>query len=155
LVMFFVFLLSWIPAILLSKYLSKPLVNLEEKVNKLANYEWDDPIKMDRKDEIGRLGNSIEQLRNQLIYQNEMQQSFLQKISHELKTPVMVIRSFAQAIRDGIYPKDNLDSSVKVIDEEAERLESRIKNLLFLTKLDYLNFSDISMQSFPLNSLID
>src|SRR5690606_11696213 len=102
LVMFIVSILSWIPAALLSKYLSNPLVALEKKVKKLANYEWNEPIDVDREDEIGRLGKSIEQLRNQLIYQAEMQKSFLQNISHELKTPVMVIRSFAQAIRDGI-----------------------------------------------------
>lgn len=153
-VMSIVFLLSWIPALLLSKYLTNPLVNLEKKVNKLANYEWNEPIELNREDEIGRLGKSIEQLRNQLIYQNEMQQSFLQKISHELKTPVMVIRSFAQAIRDGIYPKGDLDCSVEVIDEEAERLEKRIKNLLFITKLDYLNANDISKQNFSLDNLI-
>ena len=93
-----VFLLSWIPAIGLSKYLSSPLVNLEERVGKLANHEWEEPIELDRKDEIGRLGQSIEQLRNQLIFQDEMQQSFLQDISHELKTPVMVIRSYSRLL---------------------------------------------------------
>lgn len=154
LVMFIVSVLSWIPAILLSKYLSRPLVTLEKKVKKLADYEWDDPVEVDREDEIGRLGKSIEQLRNQLIYQEEMQRSFLQNISHELKTPVMVIRSFAQAIRDGIYPKDDLDSSVAVIDDEAERLEKRIKNLLYITKLDYLNTNGFTSEIFSLDELI-
>lgn len=149
-----VFLLSWIPAILLSKYLSSPLVNLEKKVNKLANYEWNEPIDVDREDEIGKLGKSIELLRKQLIYQREMQQTFLQNISHELKTPVMVIRSYAQAIRDGIYPKGDLNCSVKVIDEEAERLEKRIKNLLYITKLDNMNLQHISKQNFYLDRLI-
>lgn len=149
-----VFLLSWIPAILLSKYLSSPLVSLEKKVNKLAAYEWNEPISVDRGDEIGRLGESIEKLRNQLIYQKEMQQIFLQNISHELKTPVMVIRSYAQAIRDGIYPKGDLDCSVKIIDEEAERLEKRIKNLLYITKLDNIYPKDISKQNFSLDVLI-
>lgn len=154
LVMFIVSIFSWIPAILLSKYLSSPLVALERKVKKLANYEWNEPVEVDREDEIGKLGKSIEQLRNQLLYQEEMQQSFLQNISHDLKTPVMVIRSFAQAIRDGIYPKGDLDNSVKVIDDEAENLEKRIKNLLYITKLDYLNTNEISKQDFHLDKLI-
>ncbi|NLY67690.1 MAG: HAMP domain-containing histidine kinase [Tissierellia bacterium] len=154
LVMFIVSILSWIPAALLSKYLSNPLVALEKKVKKLANYEWNEPIDVDREDEIGRLGKSIEQLRNQLIYQAEMQKSFLQNISHELKTPVMVIRSFAQAIRDGIYPKNDLDSSVAVIDDEAERLEKRIRNLLYITKLDYLKTNERVYKNFYLDELI-
>ncbi len=52
----------------------------------------------------------------------------------------MVIRSYSHAIRDGIYPKGgDLDNSVQIIDEEAARLEKRIRNLLYLTKLDYLS----------------
>lgn len=153
-IMTIVFLLSWIPAIGLSKYLSSPLVSLEKRVEKLANHEWNEPVELKRGDEIGRLGESIEQLRNQLIYQDEMQQSFLQHISHELKTPVMVIRSYSQAIRDGIYPKGDLDCSVEIIDKEAERLEKHIRNLLYLTKLDYLSNHELSKKVFSLDKLI-
>ena len=149
-----VFLLSWIPAIWLSKYLSKPLVALERRVEKLANHDWNEPVELNRSDEIGKLGESIEELRNQLIYQDEAQQSFLQHISHELKTPVMVIRSFAQAIKDGIYPKGDLDCSVSVIDEEAERLEKRIGNLLYMTKLDYLSNHELTKEIISLDELI-
>ncbi|MDU5082190.1 two-component sensor histidine kinase [Tissierella sp. P1] len=149
-----VFLFSWIPAILLSRYLSKPLVNLEKKVEKLANNEWNEPIELNRRDEIGKLGYSIEHLRKQLIRQDEAEQSFLQHVSHELKTPVMVIQSFTQAIKDGIYPKGTLDDSIDVIDNEAKRLEKKIKNLLYLTKLDYLSNHEIDKVNFSLDSLI-
>lgn len=153
-VMVLVFLFSWIPAILLSQYLSKPLVDLEKKVEKLANREWNEPVDINRKDEIGKLGESIEELRSQLIRQDEAEQSFLQHVSHELKTPVMVIRSFAQAIKDGIYPKGDLNNSINVIDEEAARLEKRIRNLLYLTKLDYLSNHEINKNTFSLDMLI-
>lgn len=149
-----VFLFSWIPAILLSRYLSRPLVDLEKKVKKLANNEWNEPIELNRKDEIGKLGYSVEHLRKQLIRQDEAEQSFLQHVSHELKTPVMVIQSFTQAIKDGIYPKGTLDDSIDVIDDEAKRLEKKIKNLLYLTKLDYLSNHEIDKVNFSLDSLI-
>ncbi len=127
---------------------------LERRVKKLANHEWDESFQLDRKDEIGELGDSIEQLRNQLLKQDESQQSFLQHVSHELKTPVMVIRSYSQAIRDGIYPKGNLDCTLQVIDNESERLEKRIGNLLYLTKLDYLSLHNTSKEIFSLDELI-
>lgn len=149
-----VFLFSWIPAILLSRYLSRPLVDLERKVGKLANNEWNEPIELNRKDEIGKLGFSIEYLRKQLIRQDEAEQSFLQHVSHELKTPVMVIQSFTQAIKDGIYPKGTLEDSIDTIDDEAKRLEKKIKNLLYLTKLDYLSNHEIDKINFSLDSLI-
>ena len=124
-----VFLFSWLPSLWLARYLSNPLVMLEQRVNRIARRDWHEPVELHRKDEIGRLGSSIEQLRSHLVRQDEAQQSFLQHVSHELKTPVMVIRGFTQSIRDGIFPKGDLASSVKVIDEEAERLEKRIRNL--------------------------
>jgi len=153
--MIIVILLSWIPAILLSRYLSSPLVSLQQRVDRLANKEWSDPIAVDRKDEIGKLGNSIEELRTELIRQDEAEQSFLQYISHELKTPVMVIRSYTQAINDGIFPGGDLKNSIEIIDNEAERLEKRIRNLLYLTKLDYLeNHNQENLKTFPLDKLI-
>lgn len=153
-VMGIIILFSWIPAIPLSRYLSRPLIDLESRVDRLANKEWDDPIEINRKDEIGRLGKSIEELRTQLVRQDKAEQSFLQNISHELKTPVMVIRSFAQAIKDGIYPKGDLNNSIEIIDEEAERLEKKIKNLLYLTKLDYMENHNVDYDSFSLDTLI-
>ena len=69
--------------------------------------------------------------------------------------PVMVIRSFVQAMGDGIYPKGTLEASVEVIDEEAVILEKRINNLLYLTKLDFLSNHKINKKDFYLNDLID
>lgn len=132
-------LVSWLPSFLLARYLTRPLTNMEQHVRRIAARDWYESLDCDRDDEIGRLGSSIEQMRQCLINQDEMQQKFLQHVSHELKTPVMVIRSYAQAIADGIFPKGGLGGSVNVIDEEAERLEKRIRQLLYLTKLDYLS----------------
>lgn len=154
LVMSIILIFSWIPSVVLSRYISKPLVDLEKKVKHLANNEWDEPVNIVRKDEIGKLGESIEHLRKQLIRQDEAEQSFLQHVSHELKTPVMVIRSFAQSIKDGIYPKGDLNSSIDIIDEEGERLERKVKNLLYLTKLDYLSNHNLDNTPVSLDLLI-
>lgn len=150
-----VFLLAWIPALLLSRYLSRPLVDLESRVEDLSNNNWEKSISIGRKDEIGKLGNSIEKLRTQLIRQDEAERNFLQNISHELKTPVMVIRSYAQAIQDGIFPKGDLNHSIEIVDSEAERLEKKIKNLLYFSKLDYISSRGIIKENFSLDNLID
>lgn len=132
-------LLSWIPSFLLARHLTRPLISMEQQVRRIAARDWDEPLITDRYDEIGLLGQSIERMREHLIKQDKAQQTFLQHISHELKTPVMVIRSYAQAIADGIFPRGGLEGSVKVIDEEAERLQRRVKDLLYLTKLDHIS----------------
>lgn len=154
-VMLIILILSWIPALLLAKYLSRPIVELEEKVEKLSNRDWKEPMQLDRADEIGKLGSSLENLRTQLIKQDQLERDFLQNISHDLKTPVMVIRSFLQAIKDGIFPKGDLDSSLDLIDEEAERLEKKIKDLLYFSKLEYLSYEKASFNKFSLDLLLE
>lgn len=154
-VMLLISLLSWIPALLFSTYLSKPLVDLENRVEKLAERDWAEAIVVERGDEIGKLGSSVEKLRQELIRQDKAERSFLQNVSHELKTPVMVIRSYSQAIKDGIFPKGNLDDSIDVVDQEAERLESKIKNLLYFSKLSYIESLDLIKEEFFLDQLIE
>lgn len=154
LIMSMVLLVSWIPALALARYLSNPLVVLEKRVKKLAVRDWHEPVLLNRKDEIGRLGQTINYLRKQLISQDEVQQSFLQYISHELKTPVMIIRSYTQAIKDGIYPKGKLEDTIRVIEEEGCRLEKYVQNLLYLTKLEYLSSNNFFSGYIDMESLI-
>lgn len=133
-----ILLLSWIPSFLMARYITKPIIKMENHVRSIANRDWYESIDVNRDDEIGKLGQSIERMRQRLVEQEDMQRTFLQHISHELKTPVMVIRSYAQAIADGIFPKGGLEGSIEVIEKEAARMEKRVKDLLYLTKLDYL-----------------
>ena len=131
--------ISIIVALTLAKYITSPLIKLEKNVKKIAEKQWDEAIIFDRQDEIGSLAKSIEYMRKELIKRDESEQWMLQNISHELKTPVMVIRSYSEAVGDGIFPKGDLKSSMRIISSEAERLEKRIKDLLYLSKLEYLS----------------
>ena len=154
LVISIVFLFSWLPSIWLSRYLSKPLVSLEKDVKKIAEQNWHEPVTVNRSDEIGKLGASIEQMRKRLVSKDEAQQTLLQNISHDLKTPVMVIQSYAQSIQDGIYPKGDLSQTVKVIEDESKNLEKKIRDLLYLTKLDYMSTHQLAQDDFDFTVLL-
>jgi len=143
------------PAALLAKYLTRPLREMGEHVKRIAERDWHEPLVQDRNDEIGGLARSIEKMRAKLVQQDEAQQSMLQHISHELKTPVMVIRSYAESIEDGVFPKGNLEGSVNVIKTEAVRLEKRIKDLLYLTKLDYYATSKPKYETIDIVCLLE
>ncbi len=150
-----VVILSLIIAILFSRYLTRPLKRLSEDVKAIAARNWDKPISINRKDEIGELADSMEMMRASLSEQDREQQAMLQFISHELKTPVMVIRSYAQAIKDGIYPGGDLDSAIDVIDKEIQRMDMRVKDLLFITRLEYLSRHNLQLEKIELSELIE
>ncbi len=150
----FVLFISWIASIYIARYLTRPLLKLQNKVKEIARRNWDKPVSINRDDEIGKLGKTIDWMRCQLIEQNEKQQSFLQQVSHELKTPIMVIKSYVQSIQDGIYPKGDLEDSVQVIEDETGRLEKRVHSLLNLTKLNYFSTHTLKKNDFNLTALI-
>ncbi|KRE72931.1 HAMP domain-containing sensor histidine kinase [Paenibacillus sp. Soil750] len=148
--------ISWLPCLLLARYFTRPLVQMEQHVGRMAERDWHEPIDTGRrKDEIGRLGKAIEGMRQRLVKQDRAQQFFLQHTSHELKTPVMVIRSYAQSIQDGVFPKGTLSASLGVIMKEGERLEKRIRDLLLLNKLNYFTAKEKPFHAFEIKAVIE
>lgn len=133
-----VFLCTLIVSNIFTRALTNPLIKLQKHAQRIANRDWHQSLDLNRGDEIGELGETFEWMRIKLVQQEEQQQFFLQQVSHELKTPIMVINSYANAIQEGFFPKGNLSSSVEVIMEETKRLEKCVHSLLYLTKLDFL-----------------
>lgn len=138
-VMVIALIISLIAAKYVAQRLVAPLRELQSRVKKIGMKQWDESINIDRNDEIGELSNSIEQMRKELVKQDEYEQTMLQQTSHDLKTPLMVIRSYVQAATDGIYPKGDINSTLKVIDFEAKRMQKRVQGLLYLTKIKYMS----------------
>jgi|GEM_PF-3543683 len=122
----------------ISGSLTAPIRYLEKKVSEIARKEWDTKIELDRKDELGRLADSINMMKDSLKEKDLEEQTFIQTISHDLKTPVMIIRSYVQAILDKMYINNSFEDTVRVIETEALRLESKIEKLLYLYSFDYI-----------------
>lgn len=156
---FSVMIIALIICLIAARYIAQrlvvPLRDLQSRVKKIGMKEWHESIDIDRNDEIGELSKSIEEMRKELVKQDEQEQTMLQQTSHDLKTPLMVIRSYAQAVEDGIYPKGDLKSSMKVIDSEAERMQKRVKGLLYLTKIKYMSKHKNEFKEIYIKDLIE
>ena len=81
-------------------------------------------------------------MREELKRQEKTKEEMIHNISHDLKTPIATIKSYAESIKDGIYPYDTLEKSVDVIIHNSERLEKKVYSLLFLNRLEYLTGKD-------------
>ncbi|HEY5561206.1 MAG TPA: HAMP domain-containing sensor histidine kinase [Clostridiaceae bacterium] len=157
--LFAVMIIALIISLMAAKYLAHkltvPLRELDKNVKNIGSKQWHESINLDRNDEIGELSKSIEAMRVELIKQDEYEQTMLQQASHDLKTPLMVIRSYAKAVEDGIYPKGTLESTMKVINAEAERMEKRIKNLLYFTKIKYISKHPKQFKEINIKNLVE
>ncbi|MBF4692219.1 sensor histidine kinase [Fusibacter ferrireducens] len=147
-------ILLLIPSKMIANKISRPLAVLEKDMYRIANRDWEDPIKVDGPFEIENLSKSCEMMRRELVQHDNNQQFFMQSISHELKTPIMVIRSYLQAIRDGYYPKGTIEDTVDTIDREAVRLQKRTADLISITNIDYMARQSLPTEPVQLERLI-
>ena len=87
----------------------------------------------------GRLLNLIANLRDITRFREaeEMKSTFISVISHELKTPVALIKGYAGTLRrkDAHWDSETWDESLAVIEEESDRLDELINNLLDASRL--------------------
>lgn len=137
-ILFFTGMIAVIPALWMARYLRAPLIILGKRFEQIAKRNWKEPFIWQEDDEFQKLSQQFESMRQNLIRYDTAQKTFIQHASHELKTPVMTIKSYAQSVKDGIMPKNNVEDMMDVILSEADRMENRVKNMLYYTKLDTL-----------------
>jgi len=83
----------------------------------------------------------------------ELKSTFISVISHELKTPVALIKGYVGTLRreDANWDREVIKDSLEVIEEEADRLTGLIENLLEASRLQAgglsINSSDVALKS--------
>ncbi len=128
----FILLTLWVTTII------TPVLQMQNYIEKVKKGDENATLSIDRKDEIGELAVALVSMRNEIKKQEAVKEELIHNISHDLKTPIATIKSYAESIKDGIYPYDTLEKSVDVIIENADRLEKKVYSLLFLNRLDYM-----------------
>ncbi|MCL1630704.1 HAMP domain-containing histidine kinase [Sporolactobacillus sp. CPB3-1] len=132
-------ILSLFLAFWLARYLKRPLDILGSRFKEISRLNWEKPFEWKGDAEYERLSAQFEEMRLNLIKYDQSQKVFLQQASHEMKTPIMIIQSYAQSVKDGIYPKGGLDDSMDIIIQETEQMEKRVRKLLYFTRFDSLS----------------
>lgn len=138
-------------AILLGYFLSlkfvKPLDRANEAINTLAMGNFEVFLAVKQKDEIGRLSNNINSLAKRLDAASKqsanlekMRQNFIADITHELRTPVTIIRGLAEGIKDQVYPVEDSPKISTQIIQETLGMQRLIQDLLDLSKLEDPDF---------------
>lgn len=118
-----------------SRVVVKKIEKLKEKIDNIDNENYNHNIDFKTDDEINSLAQAIEDMRISLINQEKYKNQMYQNISHDFKTPLTVIKSYIEAVEDGVETKENAFS---VITEQTDKLEKKVHSLLYLNKLDYL-----------------
>ena len=118
-----------------SMRISNPIKEMEAAARKIAAGEKADHTVIASKDEIGRLSNSFNGMKDQIEKTEKMRRELIADVSHELRTPLTSINGFVQGILDGIIEPEDHHEYLLLIQEETKRLIRLTSDLLDLARL--------------------
>ena len=149
-------LLAFIIGYFISKRISKPIEKMNENALKLANGNYDFKFDNNSKiSEIDELANTLNYAKNELEHTDELRRDLLANVSHDLKTPLTMIKGYAEMIRDLNYNnEEKRNDNLNVIIEETERLNILVEDILTLSKIQ-ANKDTLNKEEFDLVLLIN
>ncbi|MCM1053739.1 MAG: HAMP domain-containing histidine kinase [Ruminococcus sp.] len=145
-----VIILACLISYFLSIKITNPITKITKKAKELGEGNYD--IKFDSSDilEINELSTTLNHLSEDLSKLDTLRRDLLANVSHDLKTPLTMIRAYAEMVRDISYQdKDKMDKDLNVIIEETKRLNILVNDILDLSKMqadaDTLNFEEFNL----------
>lgn len=126
--------------ILIAKSVSNSIEIIQKATQKIANGELDTKLEISGRrnsNEILQLTEDLERMRKALKENLERRSRFIMGISHDLRTPVALIKGYSEAVSDGIVNSiDDIKKSISIINTKAGLLESMINDLINYIKMD-------------------
>jgi signal transduction histidine kinase len=138
-ILFFIFISSILFSIPIISYVGKrftrPILKLQKVASSISKGNFDVDCIVKTNDEIEALSNSLSQMAVDLKKKYQLQRDFISNVSHDFKTPLSVIRSYSEAVSDGIVDEKDTKKYAGEIIKEVDRLNSLVMDLLQLSKL--------------------
>ena len=110
---------------------------LEEATRRITQGEFGLKIDIKGSNEITSLSSSLEKMRTALMEGQLRKSRFIMGISHDLRTPLALIKGYTEAISDGMVEDPKLmNSSLEIIRQKSQQLDDMIEDLISFVKLD-------------------
>ncbi|WP_242275772.1 HAMP domain-containing sensor histidine kinase [Bacillus cereus group sp. BfR-BA-01445] len=144
-----IILLVWI----LSKIITTPLKDLSDVAQDISHLKFK-RTKVKTNDEIGELANSINimsdklnEAHQDLTDRNEHLKRFMGDVTHELKTPIALVKAYSMGIKDGLDDGTYIDTIIK----QTDHISNLIEELLRFSKLER---DVLQKEEFPIEPLV-
>lgn len=119
---------------------SKPIKDIRQAARKVADGDFTVRIrsqrKDDKKDELEVLIEDFNKMVEELATIETLKGDFISNVSHEIKTPLAIIQSYASALRKKELSQDERDGYINTIIEASRKLSDLVSNILRLNKLE-------------------
>lgn len=126
-------LLAWV----FSSWFTRPITAISAAARQIARGNYDVCLPVTQKDEIGVLTEDFNTMAREIARADAMQKDLLASVSHDLRTPLTLIKGYAETIRDlNGDDKTKRDAQLEVIISESDRLGALVGSVTELSRLD-------------------
>ena len=150
-----IFSISLIIGYFISRLISKPIVDLSSQARRLAEGNFNVKFSTDSKiEEIRELASTFDLAKNELSKTDELRRDLLANVGHDLKTPLTMIKAYAEMIKDfENMSVQKRNENLNIIIEETDRLNILVSDILDLSKLQSDTY-ELKIEEFDLDKLI-
>ena len=130
--------------IFLSRTIFKSIELIEKQTQEIASGNLNTQITTltKNKNEITSIADSLEKMRLSLEDAQTRRNKFIMGISHDLRTPVAIIKGYTEAIADGMVKPEEMENTLNLISCKTSQLENMIDTLINFMKLDTSDWRD-------------
>lgn len=118
----------------MSRRLTRPLLALKEATTSIVSGQAMLPLPPVTNDEIGDLTTAIEDMNRALEKKDTLQRTFISGITHDLRTPLAIVRTEAEMLELGILNAEEMTETGQSITEEVDRMDRLIRHMLEYAK---------------------
>ena len=146
------FELAFIITLFISRRLSRPIVNLNRTAKKFAAGDYKTEFDENQAyEEVRELARTLNNARTEVSKVTDLRRDLIANVSHDLRTPLTLIKSYAEMIRDlsGDNPEKR-NAHIQVIIDESDRLTALVNSLLEISKIESGNI-DLDISEFSIH----
>lgn len=147
--------LSLLVSYFISKNISKPIIKLNDMAREISKGNYN--IKNDTRsqiEEIDELGDTLNKTALELSKTETLRRELMANVSHDLKTPLTMIKAYSELVRDVTYKdKRKREENLNLIIEETDRLNLLVNDILELSKIQ-ANTEESIIEQFDIDLLI-
>ena len=130
--------LSIIISFIISRMLANPIIKLTNASKELSKGNYDANFDIDTDIlEIDELSTTLSKANKELQKTDELRKDLMSNVSHDLKTPLTMIKAYSEMVRDLTYKdKEKREKNLNTIIEEADRLNNLVNDILSLSVIE-------------------
>ncbi len=130
-----VFIVALIAVYLISEKITEPLKEMSRAAKAFAQGRFDVRVPVRGEDEVGELAKAFNNMASSLEKAEEMRNTFLANISHDLRTPMTSIAGIIDCILDGAIPPERHEQYLQQVASEVRRLSRLVSSLLDISRM--------------------